>query len=650
MAGNDQLYDALRRADAAGDTASATRLSDYIRSQPSATPDAAPTQEAKGQGGGVAENLGMGLLRGAKDVVDTGAQFLASGFDKIAGTKEGERVKGLNDAGKAEFDKGYGDSTAASIGRVGGQVAATLPVGGAMGAVVKGFGAGAALPRVAALGDAITTGGMSASGGGLAIRTLGGAISGGAQAGLVNPDDAGTGAAIGAAVPLAARALGQVGKAIGGVVRPFYGAGQDKIVGGALREFATDPDAARAALAGAGEVIPGSAPTVAMASGDSGLAGLSRTVQANNPAFAGELAARQTAQNQARTAALEDVAGNPGKLSLAKQARDDLTGSMRENVLDRAGEVPVGDLLGRIDGMLANPNNAGQLSQQALGQFRSRIGSFMAEDGTVNARALYAIRKDINDVLEGKLQGEAGNLRYAGGQLRQVRGALDDAIDTSSRRASVPASRELGPLSQRVGPETGGITGDAAQPTWLQYLRTYATQSKPINQMEKLSEVLQKIQTGTVDAQGNAVLSAATLNNLLKNQGEDLARQLAPEQLSLLRRLQADLNASQLASNAGRAVGSNTVQNLASGNLLQSVMGRGLSGVPAVQGLAGRALNVVYGGANAQIQERLSQALLDPQRAAALMQPKGPLSRSLAAVPLSLAARAAPVALTSPNR
>ena len=55
-------------------------------------------------------------------------------------------------------------------------------------------------------------------------------------------------------------------------------------------------------------------------------------------------------------------------------------------------------------------------------------------------------------------------------------------------------------------------------------------------------------------------------------------------------------------------------------------------------------------GEIAQIQERLAQALLDPQRAAALMQPKGPIGRSLAAAPLSLAARSAPVALTSPNR
>lgn len=609
---------------------------------------ATPAELAKGQGGGTIENAAMGVLRGAKDVVDTGAQWLASGFDKLAGTNEGERVRQMNEAGKAEFERGYGGSTAASVGRVGGQVLATLPVGGALGAGVRAAGAATGAGRAVALGDAIATGGLRAAGGGLATRALGGAVQGGATAGLVNPDDAATGAAIGAAVPLAARALGQVGKAVGGVVRPFYGAGQDRIVGNALREFATDPDAARAALANASEVVPGSAPTAAMAAGDVGLAGLSRTMQAVNPTYAAELTARQTAQNAARTAALEDVAGNTGKMSLAKLARDQATGAMREDVLKRAGDVPVADLLGRLDGMLANPDNAGQLAQQALGQFRNRIGSLMGQDGTVNARALYAVRKDINDVLGGKLQGEAGNLRYAAGQLTGVKGLIDDAIDTASRRTSLSGSREVGPLGQAVGPQTD--TG--AQPTWQQYLQTYTEQSRPINQMEALSEVLRTVQTGTVDTQGNAVLSAAKLNNLLKNQAADLARVLTPEQMALLRSLQADLNAGQLASNAGRAVGSNTVQNLASGNMLQGLVGRSLAGAPAAQSLAQRALNVVYGGANQQIQEKLGQALLDPARAAQLLQQSqatGPIGRSLAAAPLSLAARAAPVALTGPT-
>ena len=93
---------------------------------PALKPFTGELDAVKGEGGGVLQNIGAGIARGAKDVIDTGAQLLASGFDKIAGTKEGDRVQAMNKAGTAEFDKDYGGSTAASVGRVGGQVLANV--------------------------------------------------------------------------------------------------------------------------------------------------------------------------------------------------------------------------------------------------------------------------------------------------------------------------------------------------------------------------------------------------------------------------------------------------------------------------------------------------------------------------------------------
>lgn len=162
-----------------------------------------------------------GLGRGAKDVIDTGAQLLASGFDKIAGTKEGDRVAAMNKVGTDKFKQDYGGSTAADVGRVGGQVLATLPVGGAVGAGVRALGAaGGVAPSVLVpLGEAITSGGLSAQGAGLGIRSAGGAISGGLSAGLADPEQAGTGAVLGAALPGVVRGLGAAGQAIGSTLR-----------------------------------------------------------------------------------------------------------------------------------------------------------------------------------------------------------------------------------------------------------------------------------------------------------------------------------------------------------------------------------------------------------------------------------------------
>lgn len=131
------------------------------------------------------------------------------------------------------------------VGEVGGNIAATLPVGLGLGAVAKGAGA-------TSLGNAIASGGMTTgakvapgalnAAANMGTRMLGGAINGGASAGLVDSNSAGTGAAIGAALPPVVKGLGAAGSAIARTIR-----GPDV------------PEAVRAAAAAgreAGYVIP----------------------------------------------------------------------------------------------------------------------------------------------------------------------------------------------------------------------------------------------------------------------------------------------------------------------------------------------------------------------------------------------------------
>lgn len=603
---------------------------DVIRTLTPAGALASLTTE-EGRGNAVAGLAGV--LRGGKDVIDTGAEYLARGYDKatggdqptlgslITGDKPGEaaRVRKMNEAGKKDFQQDYGDSTSAAVGRVGGQVLATMPVGGAVGQLLKLLGA-------TRLGTAVATGGMNTGAEvaptfagkavDLGIRSAGGAINGAASAGMVDSDAASTGAMIGAAAPPVIKLAGKAGGAAAELVRPFTKGGQDKIVADTLRQFATNPQNVRVAE----EIIPGSAPTTVAAAGDEGLAGLSRSLQSSDPRYAAELSSRTSAQNAARTAAMEEVAGNTGKLSIAKQARADATDPLRESVLEAAGQVPARPVLDSIDRMISNPENAGELAQSALSKFRERIAKF-APDGQIDARALYEIRKDINLMLGGKLQGEAGNLRYASGQLKGVKNAIDDAIDQASRRVELSSSREVVPFGANI--ERAGAAGpygnQAPRASWKEYLGKYEEMSKPINQMEKLDDVLKAISTGTVDKQGNAVISAAKLNNLLRNQGDELGKVLAPEQIGLLRRLAADLNAGQLAQNSGKAVGSNTVQNLAGVNALENTLGKTLGGTSAAQTLLGRFLQLPYGSANRALQDKLGAALLDPKEAARLL-------------------------------
>jgi hypothetical protein len=106
-----------------------------------------------------------------------------------------------------------------------------------------------------------------------------------------------------------------------------------------------------------------------------------------------------------------------------------------------------------------------------------------------------------------------------------------------------------------------------------------------------------------------------------------LAKVLTPDQMQLLRNLAADLNSSQLAMNSGRAVGSNTVQNLGTNNLLSGILGSHIGGSTPVTAMAGRLLQLPYGRANEQITERLGNALLNPQEAARILaRRQGPMS------------------------
>lgn len=618
----------------------------------SAPIEGAPASPATGDQPGVTASLGAGLGAGLGKTV-LGAQGLAGrGLRALGAEKVGEWLANDAAAGRAKLDAENAPYSQANpltnaVGKFGGEIVATLPVGGALSAPLKVAAARGFAPRVLApLADAVSTSGMSAGTtkgvASMASRVVGGAVTGGASAALVDPDSAAISAAISALLPPAFKVAGMTGEAFAAFVRPFFASGQQKIVADVLKQYASDPEAALAALKAAREVVPGSLPLTAAASGDVGLAGLTRTMQNASGDFVGELTQRTAAQNAARTAALENIAGNIGKVDIAKATRDSATGAMREGVLNRAGNMDATGILGQIDALAANPNNAGRISQQALQSVRDQVARNVGEDGLINARALYALRKDINDVLGGKLQGEAGNMRYASGQLTAVKGVFDDALDAASRRtAQAPGTALKAPGADVATPGTAA-SGQLAT-SWRDYLAKYTELSKPINQMEALQDVMKRVQTGTVDTQGNLLLSTAKLNQILKNEGSDLAKKLTPEQLQQLRNLAADLNASQLAMTAGKAVGSNTVQNLAQDRLLQSALGNVGASQP-VRMTLGNLMRLPYGRANQVIQQRLGDALLNPQEAARLLaQSDGATLSQLLSPAAALAYRGAPL-------
>lgn len=217
MATRDELYTALRNADAAGDNEGAAKLAAYIKSMPSdspvsnvqrqpATPDVSLFDKIK-QGAG---NLAAGAVRGAGSI---GATLLAP----VDMAKDALDGKGLslesNRQRRSDMDDGLQtlgaqpDSLLYKTGKLGGEIAGTAGAGGLVANGARAIGASAPLV------DAIASGGFSGGGNAL-VRALGGAISGAATAGLVDPHEAGTGAVIGGALPGAVKVAGMAGNAL----------------------------------------------------------------------------------------------------------------------------------------------------------------------------------------------------------------------------------------------------------------------------------------------------------------------------------------------------------------------------------------------------------------------------------------------------
>lgn len=105
----------------------------------------------------VADSPIGGFVRGARDVVDGGAQLLTRGLEAIAPAgssmekfmrEERQRVEAINNAAEADYRNNWrrGQDTGLDLGRVAGGIAASAPLA----AVIPGAGAATMLPRVGA--------------------------------------------------------------------------------------------------------------------------------------------------------------------------------------------------------------------------------------------------------------------------------------------------------------------------------------------------------------------------------------------------------------------------------------------------------------------------------------------------------------------
>lgn len=270
---------------------------------PAQPPAANPAQAMGDRRRQTTGDMLAGLVRGAGSIgatlltpIDAGARALGVQNDFIGRTDRRQAMdQALTGMGADTGSMAFG------AGKLTAEIAGTAGVGGLLARMA------AAARAAPGLVTALSTSGFSSGGtGGLAgaaTRALGGGVAGGVTAAAVNPEDAGTGALVGAALPGVLQAAGVAGRAVGRTFRSGEARAGEQI---AKALDLQDPAAAAAQLRRAVTLVPGSQPTAAQVLRTPQASVLERVV--SESAGGSALKTRYMDQNAARLASLDGVA------------------------------------------------------------------------------------------------------------------------------------------------------------------------------------------------------------------------------------------------------------------------------------------------------------------------------------------------------
>ena len=304
-------------------------IASEINAAPAKTPAAAParkdifTKDTHSLVGGALQtfgDIGATLLSPADWLAN---KVLGENYDRRADIREGIQNMLNPDV----------ESRAYIAGRSAPAIAGTMGVGSALATTAR------AVPALARFAPALETAGFGGKAvGNLPTRIAAGTVTGGTAAGLVNPEDAALGAALGGTLPLGGAIAGQVGKGGSWTWDALTGNLAKVNAGNMLREAAGDflpgIQAANAANPNA------MASTAAAEAGNPTYLSVMRIGEVKDPANTAFYAAQKVAADE--QAALQRAAGGATQTEArtvrerTKDALDEVTRPMRERPLELA--------------------------------------------------------------------------------------------------------------------------------------------------------------------------------------------------------------------------------------------------------------------------------------------------------------------------
>lgn len=596
----EDIYQAIRNADASGDSASVRTLGAYLKTMDKQSQAPAPayvpgqaTTDAMSTGEKIHAGVGKAFYdagNGIKQLLDKPAVALenmmpASFQEKAAKffgtpTAKASAQATQNDINETkELSKPLMKTKAGLAGNIAGNVALALPAAFIPGAnTVAGsslVGAGMGFVQPVADGDSR----------------------------LMNT---GIGAAAGPLGVLGGRAIAATAKGAKALVEPFYDAGRQAIAGRTLQRFGVEAGdlaglTGQATTTGAERTM---AEQIARPEGAAAAAKLQDAMRAVDPQIGAKFEAREMANNAVRVGTLSEMAGKDGGREFAAQ--------MRENAAK--------ELYGKAFGTKLDYSS---LTSGERGEMTKLLNMPAVKDA-MKAAKTNAANQGLNlDKAPGSVEG-----------LHMMKLAMDDAIQSAGTTAaevnksqSIKMARDrLVNFIQRMSPDYAEARG------------TYAAMSKPLNQMDIIDEVLKRGASSTTDLAGNVRLMPNAMANATKDEGRliaqatggrggktTLADMLEPDQLAKLKAVTGEVDKVGAVARAGNGPGSATAQRLASQNVLRQTLGP--TGLPqswaesTMLNTAMRPVQFAYNGvAEPKIQQVITELLLDPSKAAAAMQ------------------------------
>jgi hypothetical protein len=468
----------------------------------------------------------------------------------------------------------------------------------------------------------------------------------------------------------------KVSKVLKDVFQPVTEAGRTK----ALREYINKLTGDKKqeivqALRQSDELVTGARPTAAEAVADipeaTALAAYQQNL-ATAPArgISAQFAGREAEQEAARIAALRTVGGDEAALAAAQAQRTAVTAPMREDALGQANIA--GQLVPRLEDEIASKfvskgkalQVAGQLDTQAAQQQQRAFDTVLGNiEGAVTAKNIAAQRQAEGNFKKLQLESIAQNGFYplrtspiiekidsvlttpgirASDLAQQTLSSVRDKLAGLSDTRGVIDSRDLYTVRKEIGNtiktlsrETGNFDDklvarldtnlksyidnaieSAGGTDWKKYLQTYEQASKKINQMEIGQALEQKLQTSLGDKQRAGVFATAVENaaqTIKKSTGQarfkKLEDVLEPKQINTINRVLADVQrkakAEALATKS-RVIGAETAE-------LPNLLNRAAL-------LTNTVLKAVKKDATEDINKMAAEMMLDPRKLAAFIE------------------------------